>query len=499
MIERFRASPTVRLCRVLFVLAALALSLQLFQRSLSAYLPRDWSAAHEFDALADWKGARLLLQGKSPYTKEGLALMGQDSMGHPPTTPFWYLPLADFDKSVAAQVSSGLTLVLLLLQAILCARALRFPVPLAIGLLASSAVFSTAWFKYHYDVVQYSGLIAFLYVLAWLFLRRGRDLQAGGLLGAALTLKLFPGLLLVFLVLARRFRAFFAAVACYLAVALVMTRAYGFGSWAEFFRQQGKISDDWLGVLQNSSLPGLIVRLITPACVAKGHPSRAATALSIAVSLVLVALAAWSSRHQLADARDRDPRAIDLPFALFVLLSAFLNAWAWEHYFVLTIQPLFVLAATFCGTWWATLKRWCIEDCSTGRLQFVSAVALLGIACVSLTILALNADCHERDALLSLWFKYHSGFYHRHMHWLEVANFAPWIVPIFACFLAISLTRNRYRESSLGSSAWGQRVLRAAPVAGSRCNESLAAAGTSEKSDSPPPASRARSDFRARR
>ncbi|HWA72235.1 MAG TPA: glycosyltransferase family 87 protein [Polyangiaceae bacterium] len=443
MIERFRASPIVRVCRVLFFFACLALSVQLFQRSLSAYLPRDFTAAHEFDALADWKGARLLLQGKSPYTKEGLALMGQDSMGHPPTTPFWYLPLADFDKSVAAQVSSALTLFLLPLQVILCARALRFPVPFATGLLVSAAVFSTAWFKYHYDVIQYSEAIAFLYVLAWLFLRQGRDAQAGGLLGAALTLKLFPGLMLVFLLVARRFRALFAAVASYLAVALVMTRAYGFGSWVEFFRQQGKISDDWLGVLQNSSLPGLVVRFATPACVAQGHPTRRATLISLGLSLVLVALAAWSSRAQLADARDRDPRAIDLPFALFVLLSAFLNAWAWEHYFVLTIQPLFVLLATLYGAWWATLKRWCAGGCSRRRLQLVSAVALLGMACVVLTVRALNADFRERDALLSLWFKYHSEFYHRHMHWLEIANFACWILPICACFLGIALTRNQ--------------------------------------------------------
>ena len=58
MIERFRASPIVRVCRVLFFFACLALSVQLFQRSLSAYLPRDFTAAHEFDALADWLKAR---------------------------------------------------------------------------------------------------------------------------------------------------------------------------------------------------------------------------------------------------------------------------------------------------------------------------------------------------------------------------------------------------------------------------------------------------------
>jgi hypothetical protein len=443
MIDRFRPSVWLRFCQVAFAVVALILSVTWVHRAIPEYLPRDWAAAHEADSLADWKGARLVLQGKSPYTKEGLALIGESSMGHPPTAPFWYLPLAIFEKPVVAELSSVLLLLLLPLHAFLCARELRFPVPLATALLTFSAVVSTAWLKYHYEVIQYSEPIAFLYVLAWLCLRRGRDLYAGACLGVALTLKLFPGLLLVFLLLARRFRAFFAAAGVYLAVAAVMTRAYGPECWVSYFRAQRAISNDWLGVLQNSSLPGLIVRVITPACKGEGDPTPRTTLISLCCSLVLVGLAAWGARASLKEAREANPRAIDLPFSLFVLLSAFLNAWAWEHYFVLTIQPLFVLLATFSGVWWATLRRWAVEDCPTRRLWIVSMVSLIGVLGVLLTCYALNADYRERGVLLGLWFKYHTSFYHRRMHWLEAENFAPWVVPILLCFLGFSLPRTK--------------------------------------------------------
>jgi hypothetical protein len=441
LVDRFRPSLPWQILRIVLVGAALLLSFEFVRRAIPLYFPRDWTKAHEYDALADWKGARLFVLGQSPYTAEGLAAIGQSSMGHPPTTPFWYLPLAGFEKSVVAQLSSVLLFMLLPLHTFLCAKELKYPVPLAIALLVSSAVLTTSWFPYHFDAIQYSEPIAFLYVIAWWQLRRNRDVSAGVCLGAALTIKLFPGLLLILLLVARRFRALFAAVGTYLAIAAVMTRGYGWNSWLDFFKQQDGIARDWLGSLQNSSLPGLVVRLMTPACEGQGHPSKRATIISLVCSLLLVGLAWWSSRAHLKEARVGDARAIDLPFALFVLLSAFLNAWAWEHYYVLTIQPLFILIATFGSVWRRALRYWCEHDYSTRRIATVSLVSLLGFASVLLTLRALSVNMQNRGAMASLWSTYHLPFYHRQLHLLEAANFAVWIVPIVCCFAAIGLSR----------------------------------------------------------
>src|SRR5688500_17425753 len=102
LVDRFRPSLPWQILRIVLVGAALLLSFEFVRRAIPLYFPRDWTKAHEYDALADWKGARLFVLGQSPYTAEGLAAIGQSSMGHPPTTPFWYLPLAGFEKSVVA-------------------------------------------------------------------------------------------------------------------------------------------------------------------------------------------------------------------------------------------------------------------------------------------------------------------------------------------------------------------------------------------------------------
>ncbi len=438
---RFDVQLVQRVLKALFVCLSLALSVELVRRAIPMYLPRDWASAHEYDALADWKGAQLFFRGKSPYTADGLASMGQAAMGHPPTTPFWYLPLAEFSKPVAAQLSTFLVWLLLPVHTFLCARDLKFPVPLATASLAAATLFASKFVKYHCDATQFSEPIAVLYVVAWSLLRKGQDGRAGVCLGAALTIKLFPGLLLVMLLLARRFRALASAIATYLAVAAVMTHVYGVRAWYEFFRQQGGISDEWLGSIDNSSLGGLVLQVLTPPCVAQAHPSRNASLVTFACSLVLLAAAGYFSMAYFRRARERDPRAIDLPFALFVLLSVFLNPWVWDHYAVLTVQPLFILVAAFWSTWRRAFRRWCDEECSTEVLLAVTASTVLAGLGLVATFQALAIDSHERGVALSLWQRYHLPAFHRLLHQLEAENFVIWIVPLLLCFLALWVCR----------------------------------------------------------
>jgi hypothetical protein len=254
--------------------------------------------------------------------------------------------------------------------------------------------------------------------------------------------------MLIMLLLARRFRAFFAACATYFAVAAVMTATYGVHSWYEFFRLQGGVSDEWVGSVLNGSLSGLVVQLATPACIAQGHPNRTTTAITLVCSLALLGLSAWVSRSDLERARTRDARAIDLPFSLFALLSVFLNAWIWDHYAVLAVQPLFILAATFSRTWQASFRRWCEERCSTRTLIKISAACAAGGSGILVTLQALSVDGHELPTMLNLWREHHLRFYHRNLHRLQAENFAVWVVPIALCFLAIVICRSVSRDTT---------------------------------------------------
>jgi len=254
-------------------------------------------------------------------------------------------------------------------------------------------------------------------------------------------MKLFPGVMLVMLLVARRFRAFIFASVSYLAIAAFMTRTFGIQAWFEFFRQQGGVADEWLGSIYNSSLPGLVTQLITPACVAGGHPSKRATAITLACSLALLAFATWRSHAHFRAARLEDPHAIDLPFALFALLSVFLNAWVWDHYLVLVVQPLFILSAAFWNIWRADFRAWGDGQLTSRRLFLAVAVLLAGVVGLLVTAKAVMGDAHQLAEMQRLWLALHIPFYHHVMHLLQVANFAPWMVPMLFCFLGLQLSR----------------------------------------------------------
>jgi hypothetical protein len=446
MIDRFRPPLALRILKWAFICAALVVSAELIPRAIPMYLPRDWSSANAGDALADWEGARMMMSGESPYTSNGVAALDHAAMGHPPTTPFSYLLLAESPKAVAAEVTTILLWVILPWLTYITVTQLGFAAPVITTVLASSAIFNLTFVKHHADAVQSSGPIAFLYVLAWAQLRRNRDCLAGVCLGLALTLKLFPGLMLLMLLLARRFRAFAASVVTYLAVAAVMTQAYGLGSWPEYFKQQKGVADSWMGHLLNSSLNGLVLQLLTPACQGQGYPSTRATLISMTCSLVLVGLAAWLTNASFRRARAVDATLIDLPYALFVLLSAFLNAWTWEHYFVIAIQPILILVAVQTSAWRRSLRRWCEYREATRGLVSTSLVTFI---CAIGTLLAVRAsmvDSHQRNDMRDLWFSHHHEFYHRTLHWLQAANFVPWVVPILLCYMVLAISGRSGRK-----------------------------------------------------
>src|SRR6188768_741533 len=244
--RRFRNSPAVTAFYWLFVGLSIAVCIVLLRQHLPQYLPHDWVNAHEGDALADWKAARLYPLDVSPYKPTGLAMVGAP-MGHPPTTVFWYLPMVDFAKPLAAELTSLILWFLIIPHIYMCAKVLKWPAPMAWTALLTSLIFSTSWFRYHFDVIQFSELIAFWYLLAWLFLRSGRDSLAGICIGLAATIKFFPGAMILMLVVARRWRAVFWAGATFTLIAVMMTSAFGIESWREYAELQKPIVDVWYG------------------------------------------------------------------------------------------------------------------------------------------------------------------------------------------------------------------------------------------------------------
>jgi hypothetical protein len=446
LIPRFgKGGPTrtalQTLLQVVFWALVLCISYRVLSHHLPRYLPRDWASAHEFDALMDWKAAQLYFQGKSPYSPEGLAYLRVAGMGHPPTTPFLFLPLAGLEKALTAELIGLSVWLCLAIHAYLCALAVRFPSPIALALLVWSFMIGTGGFLMHFWAVQLSEHIAFLYVLCWWYLRRGQETRAGVALGLAATLKLFPGLMFLFLLLARRFRAFFAASLTFGFAAAVMTAVYGFKAWPLFFAQQKPIALEWMGHVRNASLQGIVVRLFSPACVAKSVPTSAATWTAIGISVLVLGLAGFLCFRGLTRAKKGDPRACDLPFALFALLSVFLNAWIWEHYTVLLIQPAFVMCAFVIVRYGKALRGYLDEHVSMGALLRNAALTVSVLAGVAFSAWLLTLNIYAKERMNELYRAGKEPFFHLYFHVYEAINYAPWVILIVLCFACVIAER----------------------------------------------------------
>ena len=274
--------------------------------------------------------------GRNPYSPEGLAANGLATYGHPPTTVLWFLPFVQLPVHELTLPLGIVTLLLLLLHTQILSRELGFPLPILSGVLAFAFMLSTAGMRSHLHAGQTSELMAFLYLLGWYLLRRRSDVAAGAVLGLACTIKLFPGLVVLFLAARRRWDAVLAAGLTYLVCAMIVTFRFGIESWVQFFELQGPIADLWMGVSLNASIHGIVLRWFAPACGrAFGAPTTAATVLALMLGAALL-IGAWRVTRSLA---------IDYAFAFFSLLSVFVNPWVWEHYLVLYLLPFAVILA----------------------------------------------------------------------------------------------------------------------------------------------------------
>jgi hypothetical protein len=428
-----------RLLYIAFLVFSLIMTFRWADESLPRYLPKSWAQTHELDALQDWLGARLLIRHQSPYTPEGLKKIHAKYFGHPPTTLFWFVPLTQFDKDLAAELTGIALWFMLMIHIYICARELKFPAPVLLTALIFSWALTTEGMVLHWHLVQLSEPIALLLVICWFYLRRDRQVPAGIALGIAATLKLFPGVVILLTVLARRWRAFFTASALYALVAAIMTARLGIASWKLFLDQQTPIAHTFMGSIRNASLQGIVLRVFTPICETKAYPATRTSVIAGIIGLVLLLIAAVLSFRALKREASHNAHPIDLPFALFTVLAVFVNPWVWEHYWVLLIQPAFVLANALYHPLRVSFRDWLDERASSRHLAFRAFNFALGAAGIWATVLLIDTQSIRADHVQTLWESTKDPWVHRQLHLYEVFASAPWVVMGLLCFYGVYL------------------------------------------------------------
>jgi hypothetical protein len=162
-----------------------------------------------------------------------------------------------------------------------CARALKAP-PWEALTAAGLTLFSN-----HYRFVlvfnHMESLVLCLLAGGWICLRSGKERVGAALWGAAAALKLFPGLLLVLLVVQRRWRAALWGMATAAAMLLLAGMAIGWTNALEFVTQVIPHAGTWYGRDYNVSLMSITSRTADPA--AGWAISLAALAVAAVVTL----------------------------------------------------------------------------------------------------------------------------------------------------------------------------------------------------------------------
>jgi alpha-1,2-mannosyltransferase len=176
---------------------------------------------------------------------------------------------------------------------------------------------------------QVNMLLVFLVAVDLLRLLPRGSRWAGVGIGLATAIKLTPGIFIVYLLVTRRWRAAFTAMAAAAGATLVAAALFPDASrefWTEALWNTGRVGE--LAFVSNQSLRGVVARLQPE------HPSTLAW-----LGLVLVALAVWFWRSRAAVAAGDEATG----FALTGVLMCLVSPVTWVHHLVWLLPALILL------------------------------------------------------------------------------------------------------------------------------------------------------------
>lgn len=290
------------------------------------------SALAGYDAVADWLVTQSAVSGGDPFAPvESLAeehrielgrFVGVEASPHP-RLPGFFLLLAPF-------VSFGPTLVyvlVLFLSVVAACFVLSWCVRQAGGTTAARAVaMIMALSAPVIGTLQFgtwSLVLAALLVLVVNGERsNGSGVVSGVALGLAMTLKAFPALLLIPLLLWKRLRTSSIAVGVFSLLNIGALLTFDI-ELSEVLGGLAGASNAWMGFIGNSSLSSLLFSLGAPTTIA-----------SVAPPLVAVGLAAWLATRD-------DDQVLLLAFGVVIAVVA--SPLSWGHYQALIIPSMAVL------------------------------------------------------------------------------------------------------------------------------------------------------------
>ncbi|MEN9786614.1 MAG: hypothetical protein RLZZ299_1878 [Pseudomonadota bacterium] len=301
--------------------------------------------------------------GHDPYDTRGLGTLARAEGTRGAVHPYFYPPpfLAGMAWSAPLSLRDGARAMFVLNEAalfgslVLTRRALGAPLGAIALLLATYTPIADNL------TMGQANLLALLPALAALAaLARRREVAAGVGLGVAGMAKMSPALLLAWVALRGRWRAFATAAAAAVALSLAALPWVGAATQRRFYAEvlPGFARGDYhdlavpLTLASNHSLPELWARLLPgPDPRALGPDAGVAARLT---ALALLALWGWTTRRAPAAQESPDGPLAEtdaLPLGALCGLMVFLPAYTYEHHLVLLIPLVGAGARTWRRGW----------------------------------------------------------------------------------------------------------------------------------------------------
>lgn len=298
------------------------------------------------DFVQEWSSARNWLVGRPVYQDLRVAIpfhFPNSKLGdlkfnaHPPAAVVLALPFGSFRYQRALKAWNLLSLGCVILAVCWLAGKRGFNLRFGEQLFVSGIVLSSSVLESELIQGQLNGILLVLLVAAWRLTREEHDVAAGVSVGLAASLKLFPGLLILYFLARRKWKACLALMATWL---ITNAAAAGILGWAAIQDYVWTVMPDlnrFVDTWPNASLLGFLSRLfdggfgqVTPLV----QWPLLAIVLWATLSLLLVGITVRATCRG---------NATDLQFSMWVSLMLLVSPVAWDHYFLLAILPLTAL------------------------------------------------------------------------------------------------------------------------------------------------------------
>lgn len=309
------------------------------------------------DFYQEWGSARNWVVGLPIYETQaktiplhlGLSLTTQtvniSFNAHPPVVVLLSLPLGYLDYGDALVSWHLLSLVGFLLSAYLCLREwnVHYMHRHLWAVLPGVAVLLLLdpW-REQFTQGQLNGIILPLLVSAWVACRRGQVGWAGGCIGVAATLKLFPAFLLLYLLIRKQYSGVVTGLATIAALSLLAILVLGPGAYYDYWTEVIPSLSKYRGHWGNQSIVGFWHRLFVGSPVAPGvQPLIVAPWLAwlmtfLSAFYLVVETIRVTRRANGGDTSERG-------YWLFVTTMVLLGPLTWNHSQLLLTVPVVLL------------------------------------------------------------------------------------------------------------------------------------------------------------